>query len=118
MGRQSPWFKLWLLHAIEQIAPVSFTNQGSLGAWMQEQMTDRHETVRAQAAWLYATRGVLTAEKLADLYKSASVISQPALAAAAVRQGNLPNSVVRAISEDSALNRGASKWSADLLASI
>jgi RNA-directed DNA polymerase len=117
MGRQSPWFKLWLLHAIEQIAPVTFTSQGSLGAWMQEQMTDRHETVRAQAAWLCATRGVLTTEKLADLYKNASVISQPALAAAAVRQGNLPNNVVKAVSEDSALNREASKWAANLLAS-
>lgn len=113
MGRQSPWFKLWLLYAIEQMAPSSFTGQGALGEWILDQIYDRHETVRAQAAWLCATRGFLKADEMTYLYRKASLITQPALAAAAVRQGNLPNSIVSAVLADSALNREAGKWVTD-----
>ena len=113
MGRQSPWFKLWVLYAIEQMAPSSFTGQGALGDWILDQMEDRHEIVRAQAAWLCATRGLLQAEDLTNLYKKASLITQPALAAAAARQSNLPPSIVSAILADSALNREAGKWVTD-----
>jgi RNA-directed DNA polymerase len=112
MGRQSGWSKLWLLHTIEQIAPPSFTGQGRLGIWMREQLDDRHEIVRAQAAWLCATRRILQSEKLTELYRNASSISQPALAAAATFQGDIPNNIVSAVANDSILNREASKWAA------
>lgn len=112
MGRQSAWTKLWLLHAIEIIAPSSFVGQGKLGAWMIDQMDDRHEVVRAQASWLCATRALLDGDRVIDLYKKASLITQPALVAAAVRQGDVPAGIVCGLLSDSALNREAGNWAA------
>jgi RNA-directed DNA polymerase len=109
-GRQSAWAKLWILHAVENLAPDNLRDTGAVGTWVKNQLDDRHEIVRAQAAWLSSMQGWLTSEKLAELYKRASPISQPGLSAAGVRQGNIAKGMISAITSDSALNREASKW--------
>lgn len=111
MGRQSPWAKLWIMHAIEQLGTgVTGVNDVKITDWVKRQLSDRHEAVRAQAAWLCSTVGTLTSDELSGLYRRASTISQPALAAAAVRQGNIPSQVVNGIRGDSPLNQEACKW--------
>jgi RNA-directed DNA polymerase len=110
MGRQSPWAKLWLLHAIDLIPTRRGRAKNAVMEWAMHQLHDRHETVRAQAAWITAGHNLLTEETLARLYSEASQLSQPALSAAAVRQGGLPKSVTRAIEEDHPLNKEASQW--------
>jgi RNA-directed DNA polymerase len=115
MGRQSAWAKLWILHAIEYLTRTHFRDQGRVGTWVRNQLDDRHEIVRAQAAWLFSIHHRLTSEKLAELYKRASPITQPALAAAAVRQGDIPGPMLSAITADSILNREASKWAESMM---
>jgi RNA-directed DNA polymerase len=109
-GRQSTWAKLWILHAVENLAPGHLRDTGRVGIWVKGQLDDRHEIVRAQAAWLSSMHGWFTSEKLAELYKRASPISQPGLAASGVRQGNMPKGMISAITSDSVLNREAAKW--------
>lgn len=109
-GRQSAWAKLWILHAVENLAPDHLRDTGRVGTWVKNQLDDRHEIVRAQAAWLCSMQGWLTSEKLAKLYKRASAISQPGLAAAGVRQGDIAGGMISAITSDSVLNREAAKW--------
>jgi len=111
MGRQSPWSKLWVLHATEMLTWQGANRPESLTKWVMQQMGDRHETVRAEAAWVCSTFGLLSPDWASYLYKNASPITQPALAAAVTRQSGLPNSLRRGIQDDSPLNREASKWS-------
>lgn len=111
MGRQSAWSKLWLLHAIESVPRENPSVSGAhLLQWVLDQLADRHETVRAQAAWLCSTIKQLTSAQLSEIYLHASPISHAALAAATARQENLPKQVVSAIIGDSPLNEAAGKW--------
>lgn len=110
MGRQSPWSKLWLLSAVEELDPASVERPEGLTRWLISQLSDRHEVVRAEAAWVCSTVGLLTSEAAAELYKRASPITQPALAAAVSRQGGITDSIKRGICDDSPLNREAAKW--------
>jgi RNA-directed DNA polymerase len=54
MGRQSPWSKLWLLSAIEELDPVSVERPQELTEWLTRQLSDQHEVVRAEAAWRHS----------------------------------------------------------------
>ena len=110
MGRQSPWSKLWLLSAVEELDPVSIERPAGLTNWLIRQLSDRHEVVRAEAAWVCSTVGLLTSEAASKLYKYASPITQPALAAAVSRQNGITDSIKRGICDDSPLNREAAKW--------
>jgi RNA-directed DNA polymerase len=111
MGRQSPWAKLWLLHAVETVATWPPLDPWSeLGMWIEQQLGDRHEIIRAQAAWLCSNEKGLSSERLAELYVEASPVTQAALAACGTNQGNISSSVLSGITGDSPLNRAAATW--------
>ena len=111
MGRQSPWAKLSFLNAIPNVREWLIPGlEGALAAWVERQLDDRHETVRAQAAWLCALSSKLSQSRLAELYLRASPISQPALAACARKQPGIPKNVASGIIDDSPLNKAAAKW--------
>lgn len=115
MGRQSPWAKLWFLSAIPSVPEWLIPGlEGSLGVWVEKQLDDRHETVRAEAAWVCAKSSRLPSSKLAELYSIASPISQPALAACAKKQPGIQKSVASGIIDDSPLNKAAAKWAEEL----
>lgn len=110
MGRQSPWAKLALLATIERTSQRTGPNPDAVMSWVEAQLADRHESVRAQAAWALANRGALTKESLRDLWVSGSDISHPALAAAAVKQGDIPKGLISAVAGASPLAKEAAKW--------
>ena len=115
MGRQSPWAKLWILHASAEADGLP----ADAAAWVEQQILDSHEVVRAEAAWTAACHGRLGTESLAGCYAKASNITMPALAAAAARQQSftevedaelLSRHVVDAIRNDGPLNKEAYTW--------
>ncbi len=110
MGRQGPWAKLWLLHTMERLPGRSSQAVDDVREWAVQQLTDRHEVVRAQAAWALALDEALPPRSLGPLYARSSEMSQAALAAAATIQPRVPPSVLRAIQEDAPLNREAAQW--------
>lgn len=107
MGRQTAWAKLWMLHAVE--ASGSGNVEG-VKEWVLAQLRDRHEIVRAQAAWVAGGNRWLDANLAGTLYLHSSPLSQPALAAAVTRQANVPKDVHAAIVGDAPLNRKAAQW--------
>src|SRR5262249_54913353 len=88
----------------------SLDPRSALGKWIELQLDDRHEVIRAQAAWIWSGVRRLSKAKLAELYTRASPISQAALAACAASQGNIPSSILSGITSDSPLNRAAATW--------
>lgn len=115
MGRQSPWAKLWLLHVADRVDEVP----DEVATWVRHQLTDPHETVRAEAAWTLARRGLLATEDLERCYPDATELTAPALAAAAAKQDQvapangsevLQRSMVEAVRTDGPLNREAYAW--------
>lgn len=113
LGRQSPWAKLWLLDTAADLpaAPKSSsTAYGSFVAWAQRQLSDPHESVRAEAAWFLAGRELLTADIMGRLYASSTSLSRPALAAAVAVPSRLPAGLVAAIRDESPLSKAAFKW--------
>lgn len=115
MGRQSPWAKLWILHASAGADGLP----ADAAEWVDQQVLDSHEVVRAEAAWTAACHGRLETESLADCYARASEITMPALSAAAARQQSvaeaedaepLSRQVVAAIRNDGPLNKEAYAW--------
>lgn len=113
MQRQSPWAKLWLLHVAENLPPYEGEAFQSVSEWSGRQLRDRHETVRAQAAWYCSATGGLTDGTLAELYGRATRISAPALAASLARSGTAKSaSIARAIRGESPLNSAAFDLSA------
>ncbi|GAA4952615.1 hypothetical protein HD597_009634 [Nonomuraea thailandensis] len=115
MARQSPWAKLWLLDTIERVSPNISEAPRRVREWVAQQLDDRHETVRAQATWVRAVLGELTAGEVGEIYRAASGMTKPAIAAASTLQQGLDNSIVRAIEGDSPLNREAVKWASALI---
>jgi len=114
MGRQSPWAKLWLLHVAGTLTPKSMTCWvADVDAWAAQQLSDRHEIVRSEAAWYLAGRGhaCLTEEELGRLYRKARALTRPALAAACGRT-KMPatKGLAKAIAQDAKVVREAFKW--------
>jgi len=56
MKRQSPWAKIWLLHAAKRQERAESPATASFDSWASIQLTDRHEVVRAEAAWYLVSR--------------------------------------------------------------
>ena len=110
MGRQSPWAKLALLATIERTPARAGANPTSVMSWVERQLDDRHESVRAQAAWTMSSRKVLTKESLRELWVRGSEISHPALAAAAAKQGDIPKGLMSAVVGASPLTKEAAEW--------
>ncbi|MCM3849581.1 reverse transcriptase domain-containing protein [Pseudonocardia sp. DR1-2] len=112
MQRQSPWAKIWLLHAVRTLSESSGEDFDEVRSWTLEQLKDRHEVVRCLASWALANRnGGDVLETLPELYGLASSLTRPALAAAAGRGGvDKSNATVRAIIADSRLSKVAYEW--------
>ena len=117
--RQGPWAKLWGLHLAESFGPGPRAIPARARGWVRDQVSDEHEVVRAQAAWVLANRGELMTEDLKNAYPRATEVSAPALAAAAARQqasservggARLAENVLNAIRDDGRLNQEAFKW--------
>lgn len=113
MPRQSPWAKVWLFHAANrQLSEREDADEEkALLDWSNRQLLDRHEVVRSEAAWHLANRGAITAAVLADVYKQASPLTRPALAAACGAAALPRNSgLVRAVRRDGRLMAAAYDW--------
>ncbi|MEW2518783.1 RNA-directed DNA polymerase [Actinacidiphila alni] len=115
MGRQSAWAKLWLLDTVTALPVddgVKYFSEpyDHVVNWVDQQLSDRHEIVRAQAAWCAASHDRLDESRLIDLYVKATPISQAALAAAAGMQGGLSKAKTEAITGDGPMIRKAYQW--------
>lgn len=109
MERQSPWAKLWLLFACGQ-ARIDLDNvPKEIGTWAFSQLSDRHEVVRAQAAWFLAGIGKLSDSQLRALATGCTDISRPAIAASAGATAR-DTGIVSALRGDSALTELAFDW--------
>lgn len=104
-GRQSAWFKLWTTRLLLDLIPEWSPKQG---AWLIQQLQDRHEVVRAEAAWAAACRNILTQKQLEVAYRAAGPLTSHVLAACSARL--VRNSVTRLISADGPLNKAAAHW--------
>ena len=60
MDRQSPWAKLWMLHSAGSLPKPDSNKDAQVCLWARAQLSERHETVRAEAAWFLASRNQLT----------------------------------------------------------
>lgn len=107
--RQSPWAKLWLLNAAQDELQSDDELPKSLASWAQKQLYDRHESVRAEAAWFLALAGQLAESELQSVAMSATHMSLPALAATAALSGGTSN-ISSAIKAESLLTRASFAW--------
>lgn len=105
MKRQSPWAKIWLLHVARLQARVGNASWQSFDTWAKAQLEDRHEIVRAEAAWYLAVAAnAITERELGSLYRDASSMTRPAVAASCGAAG-LPEraGLVKALGQDGKL---------------
>jgi RNA-directed DNA polymerase len=110
MPRQSPWAKLWMLRVADQL-PCGNGSQRAVLDWAVNQLDDKHEIVRSEAAWLLAGTSTINADRLAELYSRASSLTRPALAASCGRLGLQKSAgVVRALLQDTKLTKPAYEW--------
>ncbi|MDB4893847.1 MAG: hypothetical protein JWN15_109, partial [Firmicutes bacterium] len=109
-GRLSPWGKVWILHTAGRLHPVTTRDFRSVLSWVKSQLTDRHETIRAEAAWTLASHSRLQEEPTLDLLREASPITQTGVAAAMGKQGGFNPSLIKSVTGENALIRAAYQW--------
>lgn len=119
-GRLSPWARLWLLHVISELTAVESAAFEKVQRWVKGQLTDRHETVRAQAAWAAASFRRLDNGQVQELLRHATPITHSGIAAAmgrkagvlAVegRQGGLSKSIINSVISENSLLKEAYAW--------
>ncbi|MFC7469760.1 reverse transcriptase domain-containing protein [Streptomyces albidoflavus] len=109
-GRIGPSGRIWLLHVAGKLSRGSHADCNWVLNWAGEQCNDRHEMVRAEAAWVSAKFGALTDDMTVKLLKASTKISEHAIAAAMGRQGNLNASVRKSVVNAGSLNREAFSW--------
>lgn len=112
-GRQSPWSKIWLLHVMDALPSHAGQDQAQCLAWVKDQLSDKHEIVRAEAAWRLAVAGTLTSDSVRVLYRAASEVTAHALAAAAQRAPAVPEDLVKMLAADGPLHKAAAAWAAE-----
>lgn len=109
-GRLSPWGKLWILHTAAQLEESPCRDFHSTMEWIRRQTSDRHETVRVQAAWALAAFQKLDESEAQAMLRDASPITQTGLAAALGKQGGFNASLARSVKEENRLIRAAYEW--------
>ncbi|MFC8765178.1 reverse transcriptase domain-containing protein [Streptomyces sp. NPDC057193] len=110
-GRIGPWARIWLLHVAGQLQDANSEDSAWVIDWASRQCTDRHETVRAEAAWTSAKFGKLTDDLTVMLLKAATSLTQHGIAAAMGRQGNLNSTLVKSVKQERVpINREAYGW--------
>jgi hypothetical protein len=114
-SERSPWSKLWLLHTAGELG----VSDPDIITWARKQLNDSHEIVRAEALWTLALLDNLSLDEISVLYRSATPVSAPALAAATAywdnkRESQESRRISGALDGDSLLNRKASQWARSL----
>jgi hypothetical protein len=109
-GRGTAWERLWLLNSFASVGLSETQISGRVISWGREQLDDRHEVVRAEAAWLLATRNELTDEDVWTLYGQATDVTSPGLAASATLSSEVSTEVARSLAEESELTAAAAEW--------
>lgn len=109
-GKIGPWARIWLLHVAGKLPRCDTNDAKWVLEWAQGQCKDRHEIVRAEAAWVSAKFGVLTDDLAMFLLKEATTISEHGIAASMGRQGTLNGSVVNSVISGRPLNKGSYEW--------
>ncbi|WP_371593458.1 reverse transcriptase domain-containing protein [Streptomyces virginiae] len=109
-GRIGPWARIWILHVAGMTPSSGTADCDWVLGWAKDQCADRHEIVRAEAAWVSAKFGKLTDDMTVDLLREATAVSEHAIAAAMGRQGNLNGSLVGAVVKSGVLSREAFAW--------
>ena len=113
MGRQSAWAKIWLLNTGNRLHRPKNGSPRWFTEWAAQQISDRHEVVRSEAAWVLSGLRQITAQNLSDLYSSATSLTRPAIAAAVGRSKAPEKSqLVQAIVRESSLTKPAYQWGA------
>jgi RNA-directed DNA polymerase len=111
MPRQSPWAKIWLLNLADRLGAIEGSSEASVQEWAKQQLADRHEVVRSEAAWFLASCNGVNQEDLTRIYRGASSLTRPAVAAACARL-DVPESsgLMKAIKQDGKLTSAAVDW--------
>ncbi|WP_170149280.1 RNA-directed DNA polymerase [Geodermatophilus normandii] len=109
-SRESAWTSLWLLNIVQALPESVEPEYGAVMTWVEERLSDRHEVVRCQAAWVMASRQALPKDAIADLYRRSTPLTQNGLAAAVAKQADSPVKVRGAVVDDSPLNKAAAQW--------
>ncbi|GAA1482991.1 hypothetical protein GCM10009624_34310 [Gordonia sinesedis] len=114
-SERSPWSKLWLLHTACDLG----VSRPDIVTWTRKQLNDSHEIVRAEALWTLTLLDELSLDDVSRLYRSATRVSAPALAAATAYWDHKTGSkeskrLSEALDGDSLLNRKASQWARSL----
>jgi hypothetical protein len=111
MPRQSPWAKLWLLSVATQQQGAMTADGERVCDWAERQLDDKHEVVRAEAAFFLAGRRPPDETVLGGLFGRATSMTRPALAAAAGRAGLADGSpLVKAMIQGGRLAAPALTW--------
>lgn len=109
-GRIGPWGRIWLLHVAGKLPNAQSADCTWVLSWANNQCNDRHEMVRAEAAWVAAKFGALTDDMTVDLLKGSTAISEHAIAAAMGRQGNLNSALKKSVISAGILTKEAYSW--------
>lgn len=110
-GRIGPWARIWLLHVVGALEVLPSDDANWVITWAGNQCNDRHETVRAEAAWACAKFGRLTNETVTTLLKASTTLTQHGISAAMGRQGDLNAALVKSVVQERApINREAHDW--------
>lgn len=111
--QQSPWLKLWLIHAAAELASdLSNEHEAKVFEWVAGQVNDRHEIVRAEAAWVLARYDRTSVSELLALYQLATELTRPLLAAAVSKNSSAGPQVVNSLKGDGRLMSEAIQWAA------
>lgn len=111
LPRQSPWAKLWMISLAEQLLPRGTEHQVQFMKWVQSLLRDKHETVRAEAAWFLSRHCAIPMERLTDIYMEASDVTRVGVAACVGSlDGSTESKPGKSIKGDSALSKAAYDW--------
>ncbi|MEU0877808.1 reverse transcriptase domain-containing protein [Lentzea sp. NPDC005914] len=109
--RQSPWLKLWIIYAANQLASDLFnSHEAAVIDWIGEQIEDRHELVRAEAAWVLAEHERISVAELLGLYQAATELTRPLLAATVAIDSKASGQAIGSLQGDGRLMSEAIKW--------
>lgn len=108
--RADPWRTLWLIHAAREITSDGSDDAQSVMVWLQSQTKNRHQLVRAEAAWTLALRDLLDYKEVLRLYQLANELTRPLLAATLASIESCPPQVLSAVVSDSPLMKSAVSW--------
>ncbi|WP_029259418.1 MULTISPECIES: reverse transcriptase domain-containing protein [unclassified Microbacterium] len=111
LDRLSPWSRLWLLRTSEELHTASGFQSDAFYQWAATCLDDKFEVVRAEAAWVLATKGLLTIERVARLFIEATDVSRLGLVATAGKiDGTTRSKVGASLARESRLARCAYDW--------